>query len=80
MNHDAEVEEMSMALSTKRKQTQIPTINHQLRTQNIRICYACGEKGHIVKNCVQYRDEGRREMSADEDEAREINKSEASVK
>ncbi|KAJ8878274.1 hypothetical protein PR048_018851 [Dryococelus australis] len=45
------------------------------------ICYACGKKGNIAKNCAQHRDEnkGIGERSADE-EAREINKSEASVK
>ncbi|KAJ8881028.1 hypothetical protein PR048_017501 [Dryococelus australis] len=50
--------------------------------QRICICCACGEKGHIAKNCAQHRDEnkGRGERLADEDEAREINKSEVSEK
>ncbi|KAJ8874281.1 hypothetical protein PR048_025126 [Dryococelus australis] len=81
MYRDAEVDEISMALSTKRKQTPIPRKNNQLRIQRFWICYACGEKWHIAKNCVHYRDEHkeRGKRSADEDEAREINKSEDQV-
>ncbi|KAJ8892807.1 hypothetical protein PR048_005388 [Dryococelus australis] len=82
MNRDAVVEGIYMVLSTKWKQPQMPRRNNQLRTERISICYTCGEKGHTAENYVQHTDENkeRGEWSADEDEAREIHKSGASVK